>query len=159
MTELPRPVSVDRLPHAFVVEATAAECAALALRLRIPAVLALSCRFTLRRQGDVIEAEGTLDAEVVQDCVVSLEPVTQRVADRFTVRFVPAGLETDDIDPESPDELPYEGGLLDLGEAAAEQLALSLDPYPRCPGASLDPLASELDDGPFAQLAPIRRKL
>jgi hypothetical protein len=29
----------------------------------------------------------------------------------------------------------YEGGAIDLGEAAAQTLALSIDPYPRSPAA------------------------
>lgn len=155
--ELSRPVSVDRLPAALTVEATAGERLALAERLHIPAVSALWCRFTLRRRGDVVVAEGELRAAVVQSCVVSLEPVEQTVLDRFELRFVPAGAETDGEDPEAPDELPYEAGAIDLGEAAAEQLALSLDPYPRHPDATLDPAVAEADPNPFASLATFRR--
>ena len=152
MTELPRPVSVDRLPAAFVVEADLAECEALAKLYHIPRVLALTCRFALRRQGDLVLAEGELDAQVEQSCVVSLEPVGQTVRESFVLRFVPAGSEADDEDPEAPDELPYEGGRIDLGEAAAEQLALALDPYPRHPDAMLDPAATGVSTSPFAQL-------
>ena len=50
------------------------------------------------------------------------------------MRCVPAGQESDDADPEAPDEIGYADGMLDLGEAAAEQLALALDPYPRSAG-------------------------
>ena len=42
--------------------------------------------------------------------------------------------------------------VLDLGEAAAEQLALSLDPYPRAPGAELPEVATEAEANPFAAL-------
>ncbi len=161
--ELSRAIPVDRLPAASTVEATAAECAALAVRLRIPAVRSLRCDFTLRRQGEAVAAEGVLRAVVVQSCVVSLEPVEQAVAERFTLRFVPAGREQDGDDPDAPDELPYDGGRIDLGEAAAEQLALGLDPYPRHPDAVLDPAAADAasdddgEDAPPSGLAALRR--
>ena len=154
-----RSVAVDRLPPSMLVEASAAECVLLAQRLHILEVQSLWCRFVLRRQGTVVTADGVLEAEVVQNCVVSLEPVAQRIQDRFTVHFVPEGREdADDDDPESPDEIPYQGGTIDLGEAAAEQLALSLDPYPRCPDAELDPAALDPDPAPFASLAMLRPK-
>ena len=73
----------------------------------------------------------------------------------FQLRFVPVGAESDDTDPESEDEIPYAGGVLDLGEAAAEQLALALDPFPRKPGAALpDDDSRALRAYPFAKLAP-----
>jgi uncharacterized metal-binding protein YceD (DUF177 family) len=136
--ELHRPQPAARIgPEGLEtqVEASPAECAALARRFGLPAVRALSCRFRLRPlAGGAIAADGLLRAEVVQVCVASLEEFPAAVTEAFTVRFVPAGSERDDPDPESVDEIPYEGGRLDLGEAAAEQLALALDPYPRKPG-------------------------
>jgi len=154
--ELSRAVSVDRLPAAVTVDASAAECAALAMRLQIPAVSSLWCRFVLRRRGDIVVVEGELRAQVTQSCVVSLDPVEQSLNDRFELRFVPAGKERDDEDPESPDEVPYEGGSIDFGEAASEQLALALDPYPRRDDAVLDPAATDTSEAPFAALARLR---
>ncbi len=136
--ELSRRVAVDRLPASMTVEATPAELAAVAARLRIPEVRMLRCRFSLRRRGAVVEANGALAADVVQTCVVSLEPVEQHVTEQFSLRFVPDGAEGTDDDPEAPDEIPYEGSIVDLGEAAAEQLGLALDPYPRHPEAALE---------------------
>lgn len=152
----------DSLPYQgaeHAVAATAEECAALAARLRIPAVKSLSCRFRLRPEtGGRVVAEGQLRANVVQSCVVTLEDVPERVRDQFLVHFVPFGAEINDDDPESPDEIPFHGGVIDLGEAATEQLALALDPYPRKPGATLPPEATEADDSPFAALARLSRK-
>lgn len=148
MSEFSRPERLDRLAAEVAVEATAQECRALARRLRIGAVHSLACHWRLRLRGAVVEAEGRLAAEVEQACVLTLEPVRQTVAERFEVRFVPAGTEADGDDPESPDELPYEGRTVDLGEAAAEQLALALDPYPHAPGAVLPSVEAE---GPAAQ--------
>ena len=155
--EMPRWVAVDRLPGEVLVEAEAAERAALARRLRIEEVAALACRFHLRRVGETVLADGALEARVVQSCVVSLEPVEQEVRELFALRFVPAGQERADDDPEAADELGYEGGRIDLGEAAAEQLALALDPYPRHPDAVLEGGEDEEEIAhPFARLAELK---
>ena len=136
------------------IEANEAERSALAVRLKLPAVVSLRCRYRLAAPvGGLVEAEGELRAEVTQVCVVTLEPFEAVVAERFTLRFVPEGTEDDGLDPEAPDELPYMDGVIDLGETAAEQLALGLDPYPRRPG--LPPLAPVLaDEGAEAGAEP-----
>lgn len=162
MTELSRPVALDRIGAAGLeqtVEAEPGELGPLARRLMIPAVHRLRCLFRLRRAGgSVIEAAGRLEAEVVQVCVVSLDEFAHEVREDFTVQFVPAGTEIEDDDPESPDQIPYSGGVIDLGEAAAEQLALALDPYPRKPGAAELGSGPDEETGPFAKLAALRRE-
>ena len=159
--ELSRPVLAERIgaaPSAIRVEANAEECRALAARMRIPAVLGLSCDFQLRREGaETIHAEGSLSARVVQACVVTLDEFEAEVTEAFTVRFVPEGAESPEIDPEAEDEIPYRGRTIDLGEAASEQLALALDPYPRRPGALL-PEAEAPPPGPFAGLGTPRQR-
>ena len=154
--ELHRPVSLDRIgPQGLdlTVEATPAECSALAERMNLPAVLQLSCAFHLIRQGrDTVLTRGVLRAVVTQVCVISLEEFDARVEEVFQVRFVPAGQETDDIDPEADDEIPFEGNAIDLGEAAAEQLGLALAPYPRMPGVELPEAADDPEPHPFAAL-------
>jgi hypothetical protein len=148
-SELHRPVMVGRIGPSglsVAVEADEAERAALAARMGLPAIASLTCRFALTRRGqDRIDAVGRLNAQVTQVCVVSLEEFSAEVAEEFTVRFVPEGTESDDPDPDSVDEIPYAGDTIDLGEAAAEQLALALDPYPRRPGAVLPDLETEVD--------------
>jgi uncharacterized metal-binding protein YceD (DUF177 family) len=154
--EFHRPISLDRIgPHGLdiTVEATPAECSALAERMNLPAVLALSCTFHLIREGrDIVLARGALHASVTQTCVISLEDFDAPVEETFQVCFVPSGEETDDIDPESEDEIPYEGNLIDLGEAAAEQLGLALDPYPRMQGVELPATEETPEPHPFAAL-------
>lgn len=167
LPEFHRPIAVGQIGAAgLVCEVVAGpdECVAVAARLLIPAVSALTCRFRLSiAGGGVVQAEGMLTARVTQDCVVTLEPFDMDVAEVFRVRFVPEAQfdsEDDSIDLESDDEIPYSGVHLDLGDAAVEQLALALDPYPRSPGAEL-PVAGESgetsaqDDAvsPFAALA------
>ncbi len=162
MTEFSRPTPLDRLGAqgvTFVVEADACELTALAARLQLPAVARLWCRFHLRRAEDaMVAATGQLEAEVTQVCVLSLEEFDQRVQEAFALNFVPEGSETDDPDPDALDQVPYIGNAIDLGEAATEQLALALDPYPRMPG--MDEAAGSVHEasGPFAALAALRRE-
>lgn len=162
--ELHRPFATDSVPLAgceVLVEATPQECAALAARLHLPAVTSLRCRFGLSPAlAGAVAATGRLDAEVVQTCVVSIDEFTTRVGEDFAVLFVAAGTETDDGDPESVDEIPIENGVIDLGEAATEQLALALDPYPRAPGVAIAE-AMEGDESaahPFARLSQFRNR-
>lgn len=152
--ELHRPVAVDRIGLRgmnVVVQATPAECMALAGRMGIPAVRSLTCRFrVVRDAAGRFVAQGHLTACVVQTCVVSLDDFSAELQERFRIRFVPDGEETDALDPADPvDELGYQGGVLDLGEAAAQQLGLALDPYPRRPGAELPGSEVEAAPNPF----------
>jgi hypothetical protein len=125
------------------IEATEAECARLAQRLGVPAVVSLQCRFRLSGvDGDGrISADGLLQSALTRVCVTTLEEFETRVVERFSVRFVPDGVEAaadeDDLDLDADDDVPYSGSGIDLGEAAVEQLALAMDPYPRRPGAIL----------------------
>ncbi len=141
----------------MTVEATEAERAALAARLDLPAILALRCRFAVAAPArGIVAASGRLEARVVRTCVVSLEDFETPIAEDFAIEFVPEGTESDDPDPESVDEIPYAGDALDLGEAAAEQLALALDPYPRRPDAMLPDDAAAAVDPRLAGLAAWR---
>jgi uncharacterized metal-binding protein YceD (DUF177 family) len=154
--ELHRPLMLDRIgPNGLdiTVDATPEECAALSRRMHLPAVQSLSCSFHLTRESDtVILVRGTLRAHITQSCIVSLEDFDAAVEDAFQVRFVPAGQESEEIDFDADDEIPYEGKEIDLGEAAAEQLALALDPYPRHPDAELPEVEGGADAHPFAAL-------
>ena len=161
MSEMARPVAIDRIGSAglsMTVEASPAELAAIAARLMLPGVSRLVCRFELKRlAGSVIAATGALSAAVTQTCVVTLDEFESPVEEAFAVHFVPAGTESDDDDPDAPDELPYPAGAIDLGEAAIEQLALALDPYPRKPGLPETEPPEEAERSPFAALAALRR--
>lgn len=140
--ELSRRLPLSRIGRGqdFIVEANEAECAALARRMGIIAISALRCSFAIQPgHGRQYVATGTLAADVTQTCVVSGEVFASRVGEDFRVLFVPAGSESEELDLEADDEVPYEGDIIDLGEATAEQLALCLDPFPRKPGVSLPP--------------------
>lgn len=141
----------------FVVESTEAERTALAARLFLSEIPALRSHFALTREaGGRLMASGRLEAVVVQTCVVSLEDFEAPVIEEFVVHFVPEGTESDDPDPELVDEIAYAGDTIDLGETTAEQLALSLDPYPRRPDAQLPESEAEPTDHRLAGLTAWR---
>ncbi len=169
-----RPVDTRRITESGRVEeitATAEECAAIAASFGIPAVERLTAKITLRPWNRVgLELEGRLRAIAVQSCVVTLEPVTERIDHPFQLKFLPPEATTADpktvaeaeviveVDAEDPPD-PLEGPLLDLGPIVTEQLALALDPYPRAPGAQLSAVLGPDADAatsPFAALSRLK---
>lgn len=160
--ELHRPIVAAHLAaqgSEHRVEANAAERAAIAARLGLPAIESLACSFSLRPVGETVHAEGALQARVMQVCIVSLDEFAADIAEDFFLRFVPESMESAELDPEEPeDEVVFEGGVIDLGEAAVQQLALALDPYPRKPDAVLPDAASDTSALPFAALARLRHQ-
>lgn len=162
--ELSRPVRIDTLGEggrAIAVEADKAECEALSQRFGLISVDWLSADMQVRREGDIIFAEGRLRASVVQACVASGEPVPAAIDETYSLRFVPeavVGAEELELDSEDFDTIDYGGGAIDLGEAVAETLALSLDPFPRADNADAVLKEAgvisedEVVTGPFAAL-------
>jgi uncharacterized metal-binding protein YceD (DUF177 family) len=158
--EFSRRLPIQRIGEGMnmTIEADEAEREALAARMGIPAVLALTCRFHLHAaEGDTVLAEARLAARVAQICVVSLEGFESDISEDFRIRFVPAGTESDQLDLEEDDEVGYTGTQLELGEAAAEQLALCLPPFPRKPAVVVPADAADAPDTPFATLRGSRQ--
>lgn len=165
-SELPDTIRWEAVPaggYEFIVGADPQALDALAKRMGIPALLAFTCHFSLSR-GPVgsrtVLAEGHLRAKAVLSCVVSLDSFEASLDEPFEIRFVPSEMLQDQPDPDDIDEVPYEDGVLALGEAAAEQLALSLPAFPRRPGVEtseeagfLGDVDSESGETPFAVLA------
>ena len=170
--EFSRPVRIDTLGEgnrSIAIEADEGERAALAARFGLLSLASLTAEAELRREGDVIIAEGRLRATAEQACVASGAPVPASVDEPFSLRFVPEGdIEEGteiELDAEDWDTIDYSGGAIDLGEAAAETLALSLDPFPRA--ADADAVLreagvlseDEVVTGPFAALQGLKDKL
>jgi uncharacterized metal-binding protein YceD (DUF177 family) len=135
--------------YQFLLDAPAR--GALADFLDLQAIDRFEISATLRRWRGVkgLAIEGRISADVVQSCVVSLDPVPAKIDEPFTRRFLTADVlarevETEEIlvDPEADDPPEaWDGGDIDLGAIAAEHLALALDPYPRKPGVDLAKIA------------------
>jgi uncharacterized metal-binding protein YceD (DUF177 family) len=164
--EFSRRLAIDPWPgHAVSIEVSAdpAERQALAERFGLLAVGSLRGHGRLERGSEPGELvlRGWLEADVVQECVISLEPVPTRLRQRIERRYRPieaSGSRWQHLQPHGMEELaddeeevePVVGGVVDLGEAFAEELGLALDPYPRAAGASLDAdaLAPHVNVGP-----------
>jgi uncharacterized metal-binding protein YceD (DUF177 family) len=117
--------------HAIAAET--AECAALATRFDLLALQALSARLRLVREAAGIRLTGDVAAEGAQACVATGAPVPFRLITPLSLLLVEAGPSGQDIELGDDDldvEL-LEGDVIDLGEWAAQAMALALDPYPR----------------------------
>lgn len=151
----------------FRFEADAAELKALALRFGVLEVCRLAGRAKVRpyrKAGLTLEA--SFEAEVVQSCVVTLDPVHQTISEAFKCRYLPAHMiepemsEISDareimVDAEDEDAPePMIGSNIDVGEAVAEQLSLAIDPYPRKPEVVFDPSAPEQENAPETRPNP-----
>ncbi len=171
--EFSRPVRLDTLgeqPRPMKVVAAPDERSALAARFGLIALDRLDAELSLSRKGDEIAVHGTLQAAVIQACVASGMPVPAALAAPFDLLFRPqlaAGHADEEIElnEREMDVVFYEGGEIDVGEAVAETLSLSLDPWPRAPEADVALRAAgvkregEEENGPFAALAGLKDKL
>ena len=160
-SEFARPLTLaeaERAPRRFAVEADPLEREALAQRFGLPRIDRLAAEGTIRRHGRGWRLEARLTAEVVQVCVVTLEPFPTAIAEDFVVDYAaeegPGQRGEIDLAGDDAEPAPT-GGILDLGEAVAQQLALALDPFPRRPGAALQ-AGPDAPAGPFAVLGRLK---
>lgn len=149
------------------LEASEAECAALAKRFALVAVKALFAEVLLLPDGAKVAVDGRMTAEIVQSCAISGEDLPVAIDEPLHLRFVPeataAGPDEEiELDAEELDEIEYAGGAFDLGEAIAQSLALAIDPFAAGPEAERVRQAALLADegaqGPFAALAALKGK-
>lgn len=139
--EFHRPIRIDQIGEGEMrqhVTADADERRRLMGRFGLLALDTLVADYALRRDAAGILATGRLTASVAQPCVASGEPVPESIDEPFTIRFQPEGVvqnSEDELSDDAMDTIFYTGQAIDLGEAAAETLALALDPYPRAPDA------------------------
>lgn len=169
--EFSRLIPVDRVPDLGSrekLEANEAERAALAARFDLVSIEAFSGKMELKpwRKGG-IRVNGKMEAAITQSCVVTLEPFESRVVfeiERFFLGKTNAGAtqvrDVESLEGDEPDLIIDNS--IDLGELAAEELGLALDPYPRKPGAEFgsgpEPETTEKTRQPFASLAALRKK-
>ena len=115
---------------------------------------------------------GRVRASLVQDCVVTLDPVRSEVDEEISALFLPEGsrLATPRQSPEGEILLDAEGedgpelfsgDTIDVGQLAEEFFALGIDPYPRKPGIAVEnaPEPEEEKRGPlFEKLQALAKK-
>lgn len=170
--EFSRPLDVTRVPPQGSLEKISAEpqeCADLARRFGLPALHSLEAELEVSRwRGEGLKIKGRFTADLDQTCVVSLDTFRSLLSDEFESYFLPAGTSADaDIAViEEADAEPIANGIIDMGEAVAEAVALALDPYPKKPGVSFtDVIEADGPSGtenkpeghPFAALDQLRK--
>jgi uncharacterized metal-binding protein YceD (DUF177 family) len=145
------------------------ERAALARFTGVSRVDLFAARIVLRKPAaNRFELDFTLEADIVQACVVSLADVASHIARSFVreLHFDPAlkrakdrpeedFLQEDDK-PEEIDSLHY-----DLAAPLIEEFVLAIDPYPRAPGVAFEgpQEAQDRPESPFAVLKGLKSGL
>ncbi len=164
----------------LTVEPDAAGLKAIAAAYDLDAINKLKADFTLkpyRKAG--LRVVGPISASITQTCVVSLEPFESSLSVDVDRTFEPYSsrsrkirdlnedgeieIDLESLDP--PDVI--EDGVLDVGAVICEELALSLDPFPRKPGVEFEGKEDEVDTpdeepetgpSPFAALEALKDK-
>ena len=176
------PVSVAHVPGKGItvkVEADDKERAQLAENHELLSVGSFTADFLITPwKKDGIRLRGHIEAQIVQACVATLEPIETQISEDVDTVFVPensrlARIRLDEsgemlIDAEGPD-MPetFEGDRIDIGAVAEEFFELALDPYPRKAEADYIEIIEDDEDedtsdikpdSPFAGLAKLRDK-
>ncbi|MFT6532037.1 MAG: uncharacterized metal-binding protein YceD (DUF177 family) [Limimaricola cinnabarinus] len=154
-----------------LIEPDAPARAAIAARLEIRGLRKLRFRAVLTPEDNRgWRLEGDLGATVVQDCVVTLDPVTTRIDEKVIRRYLadvtePEATEVEMSEDDTIEPLP---SALDIASVMIEALALALPDYPRVEGAAAgdhsvaepgaEPITDE-DVKPFAGLKGLRDRL
>lgn len=116
-----------------------------------------------------VKIDGFVEADITQECVVTLEPVTASIREKVDGLFLPedsklgrqgfnsAGeIVLDAEGPDSPET--FSGDTIDVGALAEEFFGLAIDPYPRKPDAAIEG-ADDADSAPDGVLQQKLRQL
>ena len=100
-----------------------------------------------KRHG--VRVTGRVEADITQQCVVTLEPLEAHVEEEVEGLFLPEDSKLGRLGfegggeillaaegPDSPET--FHGDTIDVGALAEQFFSLGIDPYPRKPGAALD---------------------
>ena len=172
--ELSRPLRVDKISAGGMAEdivANAQERKKLTARFGLLDISKLEASLNIDpERGRMLAVTGTFNADVVQECVVTLEPLPSHISGSIDVLFAPpamldkgAGPPHFDSGEEDVPE-PIVNGVIDLGELVAQHLAVALDPYPRKQGVGLPSGELKVESAapkpvnPFATLVEFKKK-
>ena len=141
------------------LEPDAAQRKRIAKALDLASLDAFVAEMTLAPAPGGWRLSGRVMASLAQTCGITLEPLPVEVDAPFSLSLAEAADEESDeivitLDDESPD--PIEGGQVDLGQYAVEQLARTLDPFPRKPGAEFVQPPEPTEISHFAVLKQLR---
>lgn len=168
-------VHVRRLPKKglpVLVEADEAQRAALAEAHGLLAVENFTADLLVKAwKAEGVSVTGRVMADIVQKCVVTLDPLAARVDEAVEGLFLPAGsrlaiggwaaegeMHLSAEGPDAPET--FSGDEIDVGALAEEFFGLGIHPYPRKPGAAAPAEGRNPDEtrSPFADLGSLFRK-
>ncbi len=165
--ELSRPLRIEKISPNGVEEnmvARPTERQALAARFDLIDLPRLEAKLMVmpEHSGSCYLVTGSISADVVQRCVVTLEPLPIHIEQSLKVYFADAEFAmtgANERDMDEDDMEPIDNGYIDLGELVAQHLGLALDPYPR--KAGLPPVEVVFGEpvvkaNPFAKLALVK---
>jgi hypothetical protein len=154
--------NVARLPHngmPVTIEADEAQRAGLAAEHQLVSVENWRADLLVaswKRNG--VRISGRVEADITQQCVVTLEPLQTHISEEVSAIFfpedsklgregfhAPGEVHLDAEGPDSPET--FSGETIDVGALAEEFFALAIDPYPRKEGVSLDPVGEQTEPG------------
>ena len=141
--------TVTSTPQKIRVAASEEQRKALCQRLDLSAISSLSADITLHREkGSIIHVNGLMKANVMQHCVMTMDPVQTQIEETFEgwyadqdrivmltkARHERLGRLADSEIPildESEDPEPLVNGMIDVGELVVQNLSLAIDAFPR----------------------------
>ena len=141
----------------ITVRPDADQRAAIAGALGVPELRSLAADFHLLPLGAAgCHLTGSIEATVVQPCVVTGQPVEGRIEEAVDVRYLPADPFDNSggvahISPDEADMEVLDTDRIDLRAVIMEFLAVGLDPYPHAPGVGYgDRFEDGAEDDPDA---------
>jgi uncharacterized metal-binding protein YceD (DUF177 family) len=148
------------------IAADSTQCSAIAKRLGLLSLDRLTAEISLAKTAGGVQAKGHIQAQAMQTCIASGEPVPAAIGEPLEILFIaePAEDGEFELDAGDCDTMFHDGKGVDIGEAAVQSLGLALDPYPRSPDAEAilrkAGVKSEdeerMQSGPFAGLAALK---
>ena len=161
-----RLIDVRHVPAGTIdITADATERRRLAGRFGLTAIDRLIATVAIVPGATHVAVTGRIRAAIIQPCAISGEDFAVAIDETVDLRFVPprdAMLPDEEIEITALDcdEIEYDGLSFDLGEALAQTLALSIDPFAQGPDADRaraeHGLAGESGGGAFAALAALK---
>ena len=147
-------------PERMVITASEAVCTELAERFGYLAVKALTGKLDVRRISSACwQIKGQLTAEITQSCVVSGEPVEERFQFDLIERYLETLENGEEIDPMGVDVEVLDNGMIPVGEAVAQALAVHATAWPRSTDAPIlaPPPDLKEQNHPFAKLSELKK--
>jgi hypothetical protein len=142
LSKLVRANGVPQAGEVVHIVANEAQRTALAKLNNLAGLTRLEAYLTLRPRGKELHVKGAVTADVVYNCVRTLEPFPATMVEKIDMTYAPPQNEKHHrhVDLAFGDSAPETlvDGQADVGALTQEFFQLGLDPYPHKPGASFD---------------------